>query len=86
MHFPAHHVEACPPEDLVSRVRTAVEEGAAFVGVAGGDGTIRGGAEPLVGTDVPLLPVPTGTRNHLGVIILGRRRMPCAKGVLASAG
>jgi undecaprenyl-diphosphatase len=45
-------------------VRRAVEGGADFVGVAGGDGTLRTGAEPLIGRPVPLLPVPTGTRNH----------------------
>jgi len=35
--------------------------GATFVGMAGGDGTIRSGAQPLLGTGVPL---PAGTRNH----------------------
>ncbi|MDQ6617200.1 MAG: NAD(+)/NADH kinase [Actinomycetota bacterium] len=62
--FAGHVVEECPPDRLVERVRDALAAGAAFIGAAGGDGTIRMIAEQLVGTDVPLLPVPVGTRNH----------------------
>lgn len=62
--FPGHRVERCPPKDLPAEVAAAVKEGCTFVGVAGGDGTIRLAAEQLVGTGVPLLPIPAGTRNH----------------------
>jgi undecaprenyl-diphosphatase len=52
------------PDRVASAVRSAIDRGAAFVGVAGGDGTIRGVAEQLVDTSVPLLVIPAGTRNH----------------------
>jgi len=45
-------------------VKDAVADGVSFVAVAGGDGTIRSAAAQLIGSGVPLLPVPTGTRNH----------------------
>jgi diacylglycerol kinase family enzyme len=32
--------------------------------VWGGDGTMRGAAKAVVGTDVTLLPAPAGTHNH----------------------
>ena len=62
--FPGQQVEECAPDDLPHRVKEAVADHAGFVGIAGGDGTIRSAAEQLVGSDVPLLPVPAGTRNH----------------------
>jgi undecaprenyl-diphosphatase len=37
--------------------------------VAGGDGTLRAAAERLAGTDVPLLPIPGGTRNHFAIAV-----------------
>lgn len=63
-HFHPHRVEEAPPVGLADAVRQAAARGADFVGVAGGDGTIRGGAEPLLEGLVPLLAVPAGTRNH----------------------
>lgn len=63
-HFPGHEVVACDPDDLPARIRAAVDGGAPFVAVAGGDGTIRAAAQVLAGTGVPLLPIPAGTRNH----------------------
>lgn len=36
----------------------------AFLAVAGGDGTIRCAAGVLAGTDLALIPIPAGTRNH----------------------
>lgn len=62
--FPGHRVEECEPDRLSDSVRHALAAGCDFVGVAGGDGTIRTVAEQLIGTDVPLLPIPAGTRNH----------------------
>lgn len=52
------------PAGLDERVAAAVGRGVDFVAVAGGDGTVRSVAEHLVGTGVPLLVVPAGTRNH----------------------
>ncbi|REJ07473.1 sphingosine kinase [Microbacterium bovistercoris] len=43
--------------------RTAIDEGAAAVLVAGGDGTVRAVSEAIAGTDVPLAIVPSGTGN-----------------------
>jgi len=63
-YFVGHEVVECEPGDLVERIGRAVEEGVDFVGVAGGDGTIRCAAHALAGTGVPLLPIPAGTRNH----------------------
>jgi undecaprenyl-diphosphatase len=62
--FSGCDVEACDPSELGARVKDAVSRGAELVGVAGGDGSIRAAAYELVGTDVPLLAVPAGTRNH----------------------
>jgi undecaprenyl-diphosphatase len=62
--FPGHRVVEMSPDDLVNAVKAAVTDAVAFVGAAGGDGTIRLVAEQLVGTDIPLLPIPAGTRNH----------------------
>ena len=63
-HFRPHPVEEKSPDHLAQAVRGAIEDGADFVGVAGGDGTMHTGAQPLMEQPVPLLPVPTGTRNH----------------------
>lgn len=44
--------------------RAAVEQGAQVLGVAGGDGTVSAVAAVAAQTDVPLLVIPAGTRNH----------------------
>jgi undecaprenyl-diphosphatase len=62
--FSGHEVVECSPDEVADRTADAVKRGVDFVGVAGGDGTIRGAAQYLTGTDVPLLPIPAGTRNH----------------------
>ena len=62
--FPGHQVEECAPDEIEARVRLGLDQGVSFVAVAGGDGTIRSVAALLVGTDIPLLPIPAGTRNH----------------------
>ncbi|MGI9032980.1 MAG: diacylglycerol/lipid kinase family protein [Acidimicrobiales bacterium] len=63
-HFHPHNVQETPPRKFAEAVRASADAGADFVGVAGGDGTIRGGAQPLLDGPVPLLAVPAGTRNH----------------------
>ena len=45
-------------------LRAVVEEGAAIVGVAGGDGSMRKAASVLAQSDVALAVFPTGTLNH----------------------
>jgi undecaprenyl-diphosphatase len=62
--FPGCRVRSCPPDELAACVRSEVEARAPFVGVAGGDGTLRSAAEALVDSEVALLAVPAGTRNH----------------------
>jgi diacylglycerol kinase family enzyme len=62
--FPGDEVAECTPDDVADRTADAVKRGVDFVGVAGGDGTIRCAAQRLAGTGVPLLPIPAGTRNH----------------------
>jgi undecaprenyl-diphosphatase len=62
--FPECRVEPCPPDELAACVRRLATAGAPFVGVAGGDGTLRTAAEVLTDYDSALLAVPAGTRNH----------------------
>lgn len=66
--FDGHDVVECEPGELADQVQKllASERPPAFVGVAGGDGSIRSAAEVLLehSPDTPLLPVPEGTRNH----------------------
>jgi undecaprenyl-diphosphatase len=62
--FVDHDVRDLEPADIADAVDAAVTAGALFVGVAGGDGTLRAAAERLVDRDTPLLPIPMGTRNH----------------------
>ncbi len=62
--FPGQLVLECHGEAIRREVRRAVEDGADFVAVAGGDGSIRCAASTLAGTATALIPVPAGTRNH----------------------
>ncbi|GAC1517788.1 MAG: hypothetical protein NVS1B12_06010 [Acidimicrobiales bacterium] len=62
--LPGVEVRACPPDELDAAVDEQVEAGAEWVGIAGGDGTIRSAASRLVGRQTALLPVPMGTLNH----------------------
>ncbi len=49
---------------LAVDVARAVDSGAPWIGVAGGDGSLRLAAPILASAQRPLLPVPCGTRNH----------------------
>jgi diacylglycerol kinase family enzyme len=62
--LPDCRVVECPPDELAACVREQVDANAPFVGVAGGDGTLRTAAEVLAGSGTALLAVPAGTRNH----------------------
>lgn len=53
------------PGDATGLARRAAEAGADAVFVLGGDGTLREAAEGLLGTGVPLGPLPGGTANVL---------------------
>ena len=67
--FPGHRVVDCPGEEITRRVADAARERPDFVAVAGGDGTMRAAAQELLGTGVPLLPIPGGTRNHFALAV-----------------
>ena len=62
--FSDHEVREVDPAEIGAVAQQARADGAAFVGVAGGDGTMRGAATALCGGQTPLLPIPGGTRNH----------------------
>lgn len=62
--FSEHQVVECAPDEMPKLAEEAVSKGVDFVGVAGGDGTIRCVSEILTEGNMPLLPVPAGTRNH----------------------
>lgn len=62
--FADHDVVECEPGSVAEHAVTAIAAGRPFVGIAGGDGTIRSAAEILAGTDVALLAIPAGTHNH----------------------
>lgn len=57
-------VRATTGRGLAVDVARAVDAGAAWVGVAGGDGSQRLAAPILASAQRPLLTVPCGTRNH----------------------
>ena len=65
--FPGHRIVECDGGEIPDRVAAAVADRPDFVAVAGGDGTLRGAAERLLGTGVALLPIPGGTRNHFAL-------------------
>ena len=82
-HFPGHEVVECEPEELLDQLERAVERAPEFIAVAGGDGTIRCAVEVLAGSGVPLLPIPTGTRNHFAGEV-GIEDVPTASRVAAA--
>ncbi len=54
-------------DDIQARVTSAIDDGAALIVVAGGDGTVSAVADVTAPRQVPLVVVPTGTRNHFAV-------------------
>lgn len=62
--FSGHEIVESRPDDVPKRVSEAVSEGRPWIGVAGGDGTLRAAAERLLDGPTSLLAVPAGTRNH----------------------
>lgn len=63
-HFPGSEIEEVDGEELTDAIRSAADAGAGFVGMAGGDGSIRCAAGLVADTEVALLPIPAGTKNH----------------------
>ena len=70
------------PGDATSLAREAASAGADAVFALGGDGTLREAAEGLLGTGVPLGPLPGGTANVLGLALgLPREPLACAESI-----
>lgn len=64
--FAGHRLLECGPGELEAAVDEAcADPGISFVGMAGGDGSMRTLAHRLHDTDIALLVIPAGTRNHL---------------------
>jgi YegS/Rv2252/BmrU family lipid kinase len=63
--IPCEIYETTGDEDLRQMVHEKVQEGYRLFISAGGDGTLSSVIDGLVGTDVPLVIVPTGTWNAL---------------------
>jgi YegS/Rv2252/BmrU family lipid kinase len=63
--IPFEIYETTGQEDLKQQVREAVKKGFKLFISAGGDGTLSSVVDGLVGTDIPLVIIPTGTWNAL---------------------
>jgi YegS/Rv2252/BmrU family lipid kinase len=62
---PVEIYETSGDEDIKQLVRDAVKQGVQLFISAGGDGTLSSVIDGLVGTDIPLVIIPTGTWNAL---------------------
>src|SRR5687767_12592216 len=86
--FPGSSVRELDGHEVKRQVVDAIAavEGPAFLAVAGGDGTIRCAAGVVAGTDLALLPIPAGTRNHfakeVGIATLEEAAAAAAGGVV----
>jgi YegS/Rv2252/BmrU family lipid kinase len=63
--IPCEIYETTGEEDLKEHVRDAVKQGFKLFISAGGDGTLSSVIDGLVGTEIPLVIIPTGTWNAL---------------------
>jgi YegS/Rv2252/BmrU family lipid kinase len=63
--IPFEIYETTGEEDLKQHVHIAVKQGFKLFISAGGDGTLSSVIDGLVGTDIPLVIIPTGTWNAL---------------------
>jgi undecaprenyl-diphosphatase len=86
-HFPGSRVEELQGKEVRRQVEDAIASGSpAFLAVAGGDGTIRCAAGVVAGTDLPLIAIPAGTRNHfakeLGIASVEEAGLAAAGGVV----
>lgn len=87
-NFPGSSVRELEGREVKRQVLEAIESVAtpAFLAVAGGDGTIRCAAGVVAGTDLPLLPIPAGTRNHfakeVGIATLEEAAAAAAGGII----
>ena len=67
--IPFEIYETTGKDNLRQQVRNAVRQGFKLFVVAGGDGTLSGVIDGLVGTQIPLVILPTGTWNTVAQIM-----------------
>ncbi len=67
--IPFEIYETTGEENLKQKVRSAVKHGFRLFVSAGGDGTLSGVIDGLVGTQIPLVILPTGTWNTVAQIM-----------------
>jgi YegS/Rv2252/BmrU family lipid kinase len=67
--IPFEIYETTGDEDLRQKVRNAVKQGFRLFVSAGGDGTLSSVIDGLVGTQIPLVILPTGTWNTVAQIM-----------------
>lgn len=67
--IPFEVYETTGNENLREKVRSAVQQGSKLFISAGGDGTLSGVIDGLVGTQIPLIILPTGTWNTVAQIM-----------------
>ena len=67
--IPFEVYETTGKENLRQKVRSAVKQGFQLFVSAGGDGTLSGVIDGLVGTQIPLVILPTGTWNTVAQIM-----------------
>jgi diacylglycerol kinase family enzyme len=60
-------IELSPGDDLATLVKTAVDEGADALAMAGGDGSQAVVAAAAAELDLPYACIPSGTRNHFAL-------------------
>ena len=60
-------IELVPGDDLATLVKTAVDEGADALAMAGGDGSQAVVAAAAAELDLPYACIPSGTRNHFAL-------------------
>jgi diacylglycerol kinase family enzyme len=72
-----------PDSDVGDVVRRAIADETKLIVVSGGDGTVEAVAHEMVGTDVTLGIVPTGTRNNLALNLGIPLSIPDAVGLLS---
>jgi diacylglycerol kinase (ATP) len=67
--IPFEIYETTGKENLKQKIRSAVKQGFRLFVSAGGDGTLSGVIDGLVGTQIPLVILPTGTWNTVAQIM-----------------
>jgi YegS/Rv2252/BmrU family lipid kinase len=67
--IPFEIYETTGNENLKQKVRSAIKQGFQLFVSAGGDGTLSGVIDGLVGTQIPLVILPTGTWNTVAQIM-----------------